>query len=333
MQSALMGVKVALLASALLCGAFDGPRSELADRIVGRVNNASITLSELEEAAARRRISDAQARWKGLRSIYEEELNFLIDEELLFQAAEKQMIEAPEEAVAGYVDGVMKEIEKKYGSDEEFEAALEKQNLTMDKLRERLRRREERDLKIARALQGRFTISDAEVEEFASQLREQGQPAVAYRLRHILIACPADAAAEEVEKARNRALQAAIATQSGTPFADVAREFSEHEPTRADGGDLGFVSEGKMEPALEEAAGKLEIGEISQPARSDLGFHILYLQEKRTPRKTLFGQRLMEERAAWIEELRRSETIEIMPGFLDEIPDVPAELLTNGRPR
>ncbi len=332
MQVARLAMTAVFLAAAL-CGGADVPPGELADRIVARVNSVPIVLSELEEAVARRQVSDAQARWKSLRVLHEEELDFLIDEELLVQAADRQGIVAPAEAVAGYIDGVMKEIEKKYGSVEALESALEKQGLSIGKLRERLRRREERDLKVARALQGRFTIGDADVEEFARQLREKGEPVVAYRLRHILISCAWDAPEEEVEKARGRALKAALEVQSGMPFADAARKFSEHEASRADGGNLGLVSEGKMAPALKKAVENLESGETSQPARSDLGFHVLYLQEKRTPRKMLFGKRLMEERAAWIKELRRSETIEIMPGFLDEIPDAPVELLTNGRPQ
>src|SRR5690606_9525896 len=96
--------------------------------------------------------------------------------------------------------------------------------------------------------------------------------------RHILIKTSEivdDKAAEEkLHRIRQQVLD-------GADFAVLAREHSEDIGSMLQGGDLGWSNPGRMVPAFEEVMANSEIGEISEPFRSQFGWHILQVQDRR----------------------------------------------------
>jgi foldase protein PrsA len=67
----------------------------------------------------------------------------------------------------------------------------------------------------------------------------------------------------------------------GAKFEDLAKEYSKDPGSAANGGDLGFFGPGKMVPEFEEAAYALEVNKISEPVKSQHGFHIIKVTEKK----------------------------------------------------
>jgi peptidyl-prolyl cis-trans isomerase D len=65
----------------------------------------------------------------------------------------------------------------------------------------------------------------------------------------------------------------------GQDFADVAREFSDDSGSAEEGGNLGFVEKGVMVPEFEEALFDLSVGQISEPVRTDFGYHLIRLNK------------------------------------------------------
>ncbi|TFG20060.1 MAG: peptidylprolyl isomerase [Promethearchaeota archaeon] len=61
---------------------------------------------------------------------------------------------------------------------------------------------------------------------------------------------------------------------AGQKFEDLAREFSEC-PSKNKGGDLGFFERGKMVPEFERAVLSLKIGDISEPVKTQFGWHLI----------------------------------------------------------
>ncbi|MBK1647392.1 SurA N-terminal domain-containing protein [Rhabdochromatium marinum] len=94
-------------------------------------------------------------------------------------------------------------------------------------------------------------------------------------LRHILIALPADADEAAIAKAREQAAEVRERLLAGEDFATLAGEVSD-DPLSADqGGDLGQIERGMLDPIVEQAAFSLDVNELSEPVRSRFGYHLL----------------------------------------------------------
>lgn len=66
----------------------------------------------------------------------------------------------------------------------------------------------------------------------------------------------------------------------GEDFATLAQEYSDDPGSAANGGDLGWFGRGVMVPAFEEAAFSLAVGEVSEPIKTDFGYHLIEVLEK-----------------------------------------------------
>lgn len=68
--------------------------------------------------------------------------------------------------------------------------------------------------------------------------------------------------------------------ENGEDFGEVAKEVSEDPGSAPDGGELGWISKGQTVPEFEDAAFSLPVGEVSQPVKTDFGFHLIQVEEK-----------------------------------------------------
>ena len=68
---------------------------------------------------------------------------------------------------------------------------------------------------------------------------------------------------------------------AGANFADTAQKYSDDPSAKKNNGDLGYFTWGRMVGPFQEAAWKLEIGEISDPVETMFGFHIIKLEDRR----------------------------------------------------
>ncbi len=141
------------------------------------------------------------------------------------------------------------------------------------------------------------------------------------RARHILRRItpdrPAELAENELEVARQR-------IEAGEDFAALAGELSDDESNKARGGSLGLFGRGRMVPAFEEAAFSATVGELVGPVKTDFGYHLIEVQERReggvqpfeeveaAVRARLIGERVQEIAEAKIQDLAgRIETQEL----------------------
>jgi len=136
--------------------------------------------------------------------------------------------------------------------------------------------------------------------------------------RHILIT-PNELVSEE--DAINRIKQLKIRLDGGDDFAVLARTNSDDRASAIEGGDLGWVSKGQMVPEFEEVMLYTEIGEISQPFRTEFGWHILQVLDrrsydgtedvKRAKARSAIAQRKKDERyQSWLRRLRDEAYVE-----------------------
>jgi peptidyl-prolyl cis-trans isomerase C len=128
------------------------------------------------------------------------------------------------------------------------------------------RRRSLRDLYFDKTVKD--SVSDAEAKKFYDSQVGSAKPEEV-RARHILV--------ESKEKARELFEKVAY----GTDFAELAKQHSKDSGSKDQGGDLGYFSKGQMVPQFEEAAFKLQKGEVSQPFETQFGWHIIKVDDKR----------------------------------------------------
>jgi peptidyl-prolyl cis-trans isomerase SurA len=119
-------------------------------------------------------------------------------------------------------------------------------------------------------------ISDEEIDEHLARIRANaGKPQSL--AAEIFIAVDDPAREREAETLISRLIDQ---IRGGVPFRVIAQNFS-HSPSAAQGGDLGWVSAGQLEPAVDQALAQLQPGQITPPVRGENGFYILMLRERR----------------------------------------------------
>jgi len=129
------------------------------------------------------------------------------------------------------------------------------------------RRRALRDLYFEKTI--RASVKDADAKAFYDEQVKAVKPEEEVKAQHILV--------EDEAKAK----EVAEKLSKGGDFAALAKEFSKDPGSKDNGGDLGYFSKGQMVPEFEAAAFALEKGKISAPVKSNFGFHIIKLEDKR----------------------------------------------------
>jgi parvulin-like peptidyl-prolyl isomerase len=144
-------------------------------------------------------------------------------------------------------------------------------------------------------------ITDADIEAYYEERREDLVTGSTYRARRILLETQA-----EVE-------QVAAGLRAGQDFADLARRYSHDEYTASKGGDMGAISRG-MVAVYDSVLADLEPGDITRPFPTNSGIEILMLEEKGGGRQLTF-----EEAVPLIEMYIRNQTANDMLKDLVEL--------------
>jgi len=142
--------------------------------------------------------------------------------------------------------------------------------------------------------------SAEELQSYFEQNAAEFRTERAVRARHILFRLAEGAAPEEEKKILERAEFVLGKARAGTDFSALAREFSQDSSGSA-GDELGWFSAGQMVPGFEQAAFALSEGEISDLVRTQFGFHIIKVEEKReagTPSFELARAEVVRKHAA-----------------------------------
>ncbi|MCC5453070.1 peptidylprolyl isomerase SurA [Rheinheimera sp. UJ51] len=139
--------------------------------------------------------------------------------------------------------------------------------------------------------------------------------------RHILIK-PSIIVSEE--RARTMLLDMATKLRAGdADFAELAKQFSEDPGSKLNGGNLGWSETDVYVPAFRDTLNRLQPDELSEPFRTEHGWHIVQLLDRRTVDATadkkrnqvyrmIFNRRFNEESASFLRELRDDAYIEVL---------------------
>lgn len=165
-------------------------------------------------------------------------------------------------------------------------------------------------------------LSDPVRTRFGYHLVELlGREGARFEVRHIL--AMVDPGPEDVERARKKTEQALERLQGGEAFGVVAREMSEDEISRDQGGDLGWTPVQYLLPDVAALLDTLAVGDVSPVVESDRGFHVFKILDRRAggaydyeeikdQLRTYLEQKKLEEvYDEWLASVRDSAYVEI----------------------
>ena len=206
-----------------------------------------------------------------------EVLEQFITEKLLEAESRESGIKVTEQDVSQYIDEIKK---RNRLSDDELKTVLSREGQTLESYRASVKSELEKSEILNRQVRNKVNITNDDVERYyklnANKFRSEDR----VRLRHILLALPQSATPEEVQAATEKAMDLYKRIVAGADFAELAREYSQGAG-QADGGDIGWVSRGKLISGIEQVAfDKLTVGQVSTPFQTSMGVHIVKLEAR-----------------------------------------------------
>lgn len=161
-------------------------------------------------------------------------------------------------------------------------------------------------------LAARQTVDDAEVRAYYDAHQAEFDSPEAVHARHILIKTPADAEGAEAEKGRAELLKLKARLARGEKFDALAKKYSQG-PSAVRGGDLGWFPKEAMVAPFADAAFALAPGQVSDPVRTEFGWHLIQVEERREA-----GLMSFEDAAGGIRrQLAEEKAADALPDTLD----------------
>lgn len=309
---------------ALFCLLLAAPRlfgNEVVDRILIHVNSRIISQSLFEarfEQASRETgpPADATRREEMKKSVMEE----LVNESLLEdRARDLDLITSDQE-----IEDQIKKLKEQNNvtSDEEFVRALAANGLTVERLRDQLRKSLTVQRVVGREVNSKVDLSDDALRGIYEREKDTWKVPEKAHLAEILI--PRGDSAATRERAERHAKEASDLLKAGTKFEAVVAQYSEGA-TKSRGGDLGIVARGELNPEIDRAVFSLPVGGVTDPVTSRFGWHIVKLIERmpasykpfsevkadllKREQETQFQKKLAE----YLQKLKQEAVIKVAP--------------------
>lgn len=276
-------------------------------KIVAIVNRDTITEKELSDFAAFMRIQLAKDMGedeadKKIVSIKADLLNKLIDDRLILQEAKKEKIEVD----AGRIKARLADIRKKYSSDLAFQADLFRQGLSQADVENKIKEQMQTYAIIEREVRSKIVVHPEEVTDFYTKEKEKF---LTPGLREL---------DEFIFDNRNYASLFSYNLRIGKKVEELATRYPfVFEQIKAS-------TREELRKEISEAVFKLGISQVSEPVKIDDKYYVFRLTNIVLPKQLslteaqdsiyayLFEQKMQEEMARWLAELKKQSYIKIL---------------------
>jgi len=276
--------RLAWLAGALgVVAALSAVRAEILEQVLVKVNGEIFTKTELEARQVTlirqrdKQLTDEELK-KAIAEITPQLLVDTIDEMLLVQRGRELGYKLTDDKFRETIELIKKE--NKIETDEQFDAALKGEGMTMADLRKQM----EKSMIVQRLQQsevmGRISVTEVEAKAYYDQRPSEFTTPVSITVREILVNVPGDGktinvALDEAAKAKADAIRARAL--AGESFEKLAAEVSD-SPSKANGGLVGPVNEDELDPNLRKVISAMKVGGVSEVLRTQRGYLLLRLE-------------------------------------------------------
>ena len=276
-------------------------RAEIIEQVLVKVNGEILTKSDLET----RQVQALRARGqsidlatdkgsvelrKALNEITPGLLVSSVDEMLMVQRGKELGYKLSEDQFKRVLDNL--KTQNKIETDEQLQAALKQENMTMVDLRRNM----ERQMLYSNVQQvevfSRVAVTEDEAHKYYDGHISEFTTPSAIMLREILVAVPADprgvnAAGDETAKSKAEQIRARVA--GGESFEKVAAEVSD-AASKANGGLLGPLNMNDLSPDFRKLVDGLKPGQLTQVVRTQRGYQVLKLESSTQAQTQTFEQ-------------------------------------------
>jgi foldase protein PrsA len=258
------------------------------DKAVAKINGEAISKDELY---------DVMVEQYGAATVEQ-----LISDKIVASEAKKDNVTITDKELNAEVD----KLKESYGGEEVFEQMLTTNNTTLEDLKKEIKSY----LTLRKLLIPKIEITDEELRTYFDENKDSFGEAEQVKASHILV--DDEATAKEVKQKLT----------DGADFAELAKEYSTDEGTKENGGELGFFARGTMVTEFEDVAFTLPVNENSDPVKTEYGYHIIKVEEKKEAKEadfddskaeikeTLIDQKMETEYSTWLEEKKNDYDIE-----------------------
>ncbi len=263
-------------------------QAKVVDYIAAVVNGEPILYSDIVSYARENGIPDLRVA-----------RDRLIEKEILVTQAKSEGIKVSDSEV----ERALKDFMKRNGieSEKELSQLLQKEGLTLDDLKEKIREQLLIAKLIARDVKSNVSVSDGEVEMVCQ--KEEGKP-----VRDVYYI---------YTKSRSVADKAMELLSNGVPFEKVARELSEDRETASRGGHIGKVTPGMLIKPLDQAVWSVKPGNYKL-VRTSSGFYIVYVKSEEKGhcdrdkiRQQLYMMKFQKALKDYLDRLKRSASVKV----------------------
>ncbi|MCM3877936.1 MAG: peptidylprolyl isomerase [Thermoanaerobaculia bacterium] len=310
----------AALASALAIALASVPVSagEVVNRILVHVNSRIITQSQFDARIDQtvRESGPAPSAAKG-EEMKKSAMEELVNEALLEDRAKELDLVTSDAEIEDQIKRLKEQ--NNVTTDEDFQKGLAQSGLTIERLRDQLRRTVTLQRVVGREVNSKVDLSDDALRIIYEREKETWRVPEKAHLAEILVSNGDDPA-----RAARRAREASDLVKGGAKFEAVVKDYSDGA-TRARGGDLGIVARGELTAEIDKAVFSLPVGSVSDPIGTKFGWHLVKVIEKvpvsykpfadvkaqllKREQETQFQKKLAE----YLDKLKREAVIRVSP--------------------
>ncbi|MEH7254340.1 peptidylprolyl isomerase [Neobacillus niacini] len=258
------------------------------NKAIAKINGEAISKDELYEEMVKQYGPDTVEQ--------------IIADKIVALEAKKQKISISDAELNGEVD----KLKESYGGEDVFTQMLKANNTSLDDLKADLKNY----LTLRKLLEPQIKITDEELMAYFDENKDVFGEVEQVKASHILV--EDEAIAKDIKQKLT----------DGADFAELAKEYSTDEGSKDNGGQLGFFPKGTMVKEFEDVAFTLPMNQISDLVKSDYGYHIIKVEEKKEAKEanfddskadikeTLMNQKMQSEYSIWLEGKKKDYDIE-----------------------
>ena len=290
---------------------------------VAVVNGRNISSAELKQSLAQqlsragRSLDQLPARMQLMG--YHQALDEIIIDDLLTEKSQDIEVDDAE------VEQNVERFKSQFPSEEEMQQVLERNGETIDDLKEAIRENLKKREWITSRISDDVEVGDEEVRAFYEQNKTSFNEPEMVRASHILLTTPEDLSDEEVAEKKRAIENLKQRVDEGEDFGVLAKEFSEDPGTKDKGGDLDFFSRERMVPEFAEAAFAAETGTVTDPVKTQFGYHIIKVTDRKQARAVPFEE-AKPQIESFLENRKRQQQVQQLLTALKQQAEVKINL-------